>query len=114
MQELGPEQAEAIASLLPHGRLEPRLDYEGIGIALRHPAEVAPLALPRREARIARLAPGTWPGLEAPLEVVNLHVLAPHQLPPWRTFAARDRARCAASRAGWTRTPIRRASCAAT
>ena len=89
VQELGPEQAQAIASLLPHGRLEPRLDCEGIGIALRHPAEVARLGLPRRDARIARLAPGTWPGLEAPLEVVNLHVVAPHQLPPWRTFAAR-------------------------
>jgi endonuclease/exonuclease/phosphatase (EEP) superfamily protein YafD len=89
VQELGPEQADAIARVMPHGRLEPRLDCEGMGIALRHPASVTPLALPRRNARIARLVPGTWPGLEAPLEVVNLHVVAPHQLPPWRTFATR-------------------------
>jgi endonuclease/exonuclease/phosphatase (EEP) superfamily protein YafD len=89
VQELGAEQADAIARVMPHGRLEPRRDCEGMGIALRHPAAVTPLQLPRRDARIARLAPGAWPGLEAPLEVVNLHVVAPHQLPPWRTFATR-------------------------
>jgi endonuclease/exonuclease/phosphatase (EEP) superfamily protein YafD len=89
VQELGPAQAEAIASVLPHGRLEPRLDSEGMGIALRHRGTVEALALPRRDARIARLTPGIWPGLEVPLEVVNLHVMAPHALPPWRTFATR-------------------------
>jgi endonuclease/exonuclease/phosphatase (EEP) superfamily protein YafD len=89
VQELGLEQADAIARVMPHGRLEPRHDCEGMGIALRHPAAVGALELPRREARIARLAPGAWPGLETPLEVVNLHVVAPHQLPPWRTFATR-------------------------
>lgn len=89
VQELGPAQAEAIASVLPYGRLEPRRDCEGLGIALRHPAEVTLLQLPRRDARIARLAPGTWPGLEVQVEVVNVHVVAPHSLPPWRTFATR-------------------------
>jgi endonuclease/exonuclease/phosphatase (EEP) superfamily protein YafD len=89
LQELGPEQAEAIRSVLPHGRLEPRRDFDGMGIALRHPARVDPLGLPRRDARIARLAPGEWPGLECPIEVVNVHVLAPHALPPWRTLATR-------------------------
>jgi endonuclease/exonuclease/phosphatase (EEP) superfamily protein YafD len=89
VQELGPAQAEAIASVLPHGRLEPRLDAEGMGIALLHPGAVEALALPRRDARIARLTPGIWPGLEAPVEVLNLHVVAPHALPPWRTFATR-------------------------
>jgi endonuclease/exonuclease/phosphatase family metal-dependent hydrolase len=89
VQELGPEQAEAIASVLPHGQLEPRADYDGMGIALRRPGEVDALALPHRDARIARLSPGAWPGLTAPLEVVNLHVLAPHAPPPWRTLATR-------------------------
>jgi endonuclease/exonuclease/phosphatase family metal-dependent hydrolase len=89
VQELGPEQAEAIASVLPHGRLEPRDDHDGMGIALCKPAEVEVLELPRRDARIARLAPGNWPGLSAPIEVVNLHVLAPHARPPWRTIATR-------------------------
>jgi endonuclease/exonuclease/phosphatase family metal-dependent hydrolase len=89
VQELGPAQAEAIAGVLPYGRLEPRLDFDGMGLALRHPAAVGPLELPRRDARIARLAPGVWPGLETPVEVVNIHVVAPHSLPPWRTFATR-------------------------
>jgi endonuclease/exonuclease/phosphatase (EEP) superfamily protein YafD len=89
VQELGPAQADVIASLLPHGRLEPRDDYEGMGIALRHSAPVVAVALPRRDARIARLGPGTWPGLEAPVEIVNVHVLAPHALPPWRTWRTR-------------------------
>jgi len=89
VQELGPEQAESIASVLPYGRLEPRQDYDGMGIALRRPGLVDNLSLPHRDARIARLAPGSWPGLSAPLEIVNLHVIAPHAPPPWRTFATR-------------------------
>lgn len=89
VQELGHAQAEAIASLLPHGRLEPRADYEGIGIALRRPAEVRSVPLARRSARVARLAPDAWPGLEREVEVVNVHVLAPHALWPWRTWPTR-------------------------
>ncbi len=91
VQELGPAQARAIASVLPHGRLEPRDDYEGMGIALLHPAQVGAVALPRRDARVAQLSPGAWPGLEAPVEIVNVHVLAPHALPPWRTWQTRIR-----------------------
>jgi endonuclease/exonuclease/phosphatase (EEP) superfamily protein YafD len=89
VQELGPDQAEAIASVLPYGQLDPRSDYEGMGIALRHPSPVEAIALPRRDARVARLAPGSWPGLEACVEIVNVHVLAPHALPPWRTWPTR-------------------------
>lgn len=89
VQELGHEQAEAIASVLPYGHLEPRLDYEGMGIALRRPAEVRPLSLDRRDARVARLAPDLWPGLEREVEVVNVHVLAPHAFPFWRALRTR-------------------------
>jgi endonuclease/exonuclease/phosphatase (EEP) superfamily protein YafD len=89
VQELGPAQADAIASLLPYGRLEPRSDYDGMGIALRHPAPVANVPLRHREARVAQLAPGLWPGLDLPVEIVNVHVLAPHAPPPWRTFPIR-------------------------
>ena len=39
-QELAPEQAEALSQVLPHGRLEPRDDCLGMGIALRAPAAV--------------------------------------------------------------------------
>lgn len=89
VQELGPEQADVIAARLPYGHLAPRADYDGMGIALRHPGSVEPLALPHRAAHLARLAPESWPGLSAPLEIVNLHVLAPHVRPPWRTFRTR-------------------------
>jgi endonuclease/exonuclease/phosphatase (EEP) superfamily protein YafD len=89
VQELGHEQAEAIASVLPHGRLEPRLDYEGMGIALRRPTEVNPLSLERRNGWLARLAPELWPGLDREVEVVNVHVLAPHAFPFWRTLQTR-------------------------
>jgi endonuclease/exonuclease/phosphatase (EEP) superfamily protein YafD len=89
VQELGHEQAEAIASVLPHGRLEPRHDFDGMGIALRRPAEVAALPLEKRAARIARLDPDAWPGLEREVEIVNVHVLAPHAYPLWRTLPTR-------------------------
>lgn len=89
LQELGPAQANAIANALPHGRLEPRAGYDGMGIALRHPSPVSSLALPHREACVARLAPGVWPGLDRTVEIVNVHVLAPHAPPPWRTLGIR-------------------------
>jgi len=77
VQELGPRQADALAHLLPHGKLEPTPDGDGLGIALRNPAEVRRLALPQRDALVARLSPGSWPGLEQSLEVVNAHLANP-------------------------------------
>ena len=46
VQELGPRQAEALAALLPHGKLEPTPDGVGMGVALRRPGAVERLALP--------------------------------------------------------------------
>ena len=91
-QELGARQAAAIARVLPHGKLEPgatRRDFNGMGIAARRPLEVSRLALPRRDARIATLSPNDWPELGAALELVNLHIQAPHTFPQWRAFATR-------------------------
>jgi len=86
LQELAPEQAEAVAEVLPHGRLEPATDHDGMGIALRRPAPLEALPLPRRALRTARLAPEAWPGLVAPLSVWNVHIEAPHSRPGslWR------------------------------
>lgn len=89
VQELVPEQAHALERVLPHGRLEPAHDHEGMGLALRHPAPVQQLPLTARPAWMARLDGGAWPSLVGPLEVVNVHVLAPHRWPPWRTLAQR-------------------------
>jgi len=83
VQELGPRQAEALAALLPHGKLEPTADGMGMGVALRRPGTVERLALPHRDARVARLTPEEWPELGARVEIVNLHLAAPHTRVPW-------------------------------
>ena len=89
VQELGPDQADALASVLPHGRLEPATDHNGMGIALRGPAEVGQLALRCRPLRSARLDPKEWPGLAEPLCIWNAHVCAPHCFPVLRSLAIR-------------------------
>ncbi len=91
-QELGARQASAIARVLPHGKLEPgasRRDHDGMGIAARRPLATSRLALPRRDARRAELAPSEWPELGEGLELVNLHIQAPHVFPQWRSLALR-------------------------
>jgi endonuclease/exonuclease/phosphatase family metal-dependent hydrolase len=77
VQELGPSQAEQLTPLFPHGKLEPTLEGTGLGIALRRPGEVERLALPGRDARVARLAAGDWPGLSRDIEIVNAHLANP-------------------------------------
>lgn len=80
-QELGFEQAEAIAEVLPHGLLAPSTGADGTGIALRSPAAFESVAMPYRDLRVARLAPADWPGLPGPLELASVHVAAPHIRP---------------------------------
>jgi len=77
VQELGPRQAEALATLLPHGKLEPTPEGTGLGIALRHPGEVEWLPLPHRDACVARLSPSGWPGLAREVEILNAHLANP-------------------------------------
>jgi endonuclease/exonuclease/phosphatase (EEP) superfamily protein YafD len=88
-QELAPEQAEALARVLPHGRLEPARDNTGMGIALRRAASLSCVTLPCRDARVAELDPAVWPELSAPLEVIGVHVIGPHVWPPWRAWPLR-------------------------
>jgi len=78
VQELGHEQAEALAARFPHGRLAPRADYDGSGIALARPGRVEPVPIAGRGAHRAILEPDAWPELAAPLEVLGVHVFAPH------------------------------------
>jgi endonuclease/exonuclease/phosphatase (EEP) superfamily protein YafD len=86
VQELGPRLADTLAALLPHGKLEPTPDGMGMGMALSRPATVERLALPHRDARVARLAPEHWPELRERVEVMNVHISAPHTRVPrsWR------------------------------
>jgi endonuclease/exonuclease/phosphatase (EEP) superfamily protein YafD len=77
LQELAPAQAEVLARVLPFGKLEPRVDHSGMGIALRAPGSVRSLELPYRSAFVADL-PGPD---DDPIEVLNVHLAAPH-VPP--------------------------------
>jgi endonuclease/exonuclease/phosphatase (EEP) superfamily protein YafD len=80
-QELSPEQASVIEAQLPFGVLLPRRDMNGMGLALRRPAQVGLLQLPQRPALVARLSPPHWSSLSAPIEVINVHLSAPTRLP---------------------------------
>lgn len=88
-QELSARHAGIISEVLPHGKLEPTADNRGLGIALRHPGDVQRLALRERDARVVELLPGEWPGLPARIELVNVHIQAPHVFPQWRSLACR-------------------------
>lgn len=78
VQEIHPVQAEALARVMPFGKLEPARDHKGMGIALREPGSVRPIVLPYRGAFAAEL-PG--PDGDEPIEVLNLHLAAPHVHP---------------------------------
>jgi len=82
-QELGWENAEAVASELPYGRLEPTEDFHGMGIALRHEADYEQIPLYHRPARHVTLDPGIWPGLSRPISLINVHFQAPHSTSPF-------------------------------
>jgi endonuclease/exonuclease/phosphatase family metal-dependent hydrolase len=91
VQELSPEQADALARVLPHGQLEPDRHFSGMGIALRRPAGISRLPLVHRNGQIARIDPADWPELCRPVELVNVHVSAPHVWPVWTQLARRRR-----------------------
>ena len=86
VQELAPPQAEVLGRVLPFGKLEPARDHHGMGIALRAPGSVRALRLPYRSAFVAELP---RPDDDEPVEVLNLHLAAPHVHPVAQRF--RDR-----------------------
>ncbi len=83
VQEVEARQAHALAAVLPYGDLAPASDHTGMGIALRRPAPVRRIPLPCRDAHVVRLTPQEWPILVESLEVVNVHIAAPHIPPFW-------------------------------
>jgi endonuclease/exonuclease/phosphatase (EEP) superfamily protein YafD len=89
-QEMGPKTSGVVADTLPHGYLDPREGLFGMGIATRFPATVEALSLEGRTGWVARLEPGAWPDLEAPLDVYDVHLTNPIDR-PWR--ASRDQRR---------------------
>lgn len=89
VQELGPGLAGVIAESHPNGRLDPKQDGFGLGIATRHPAAVQPVSLPKRSGLSAALEPASWPELDAPVEIVNVHLTNPIDWPWSASRAAR-------------------------
>ncbi len=81
-QEMTPEQADAIAQVMPHGQLMPAHDHSGMGIATRWPVETSLIPLYMRSAPVIRLNPDTWSQLDRPLEVINVHMYAPQVVTP--------------------------------
>ncbi len=87
-QELGPNQARALSERYSHGKLDPATDYRGMGIAANRPIEVNRISLSCRDARVARVEREVF-GVRSDFELINLHLLAPHCWPPWRTLPGR-------------------------
>lgn len=81
VQELGPKLAEALARILPAGKLGPNEINRGLGIACRHDVEVEQFALPARDGWVARLSPASWSQISQPIEIVNVHIMGPHTWP---------------------------------
>ena len=60
-----------------------------MGIALREPARLRRLKLPHRDARIAEISCERPSGARLELELLNVHVRAPHWVPGVRTLTQR-------------------------
>jgi endonuclease/exonuclease/phosphatase (EEP) superfamily protein YafD len=86
VQELATVQAEALARVLPFGRLEVRPYMMGIG--LRQPSCVRRIALAGRDAYIAEVTSNASGEV---ITVANAHIIAPHMGPPWKVAALRCR-----------------------
>lgn len=85
VQEITPHQAGALTEVLPYGELAPSQWFVGMGIALRRPGTARPVRLGYRDAWVADVAADNG----ASVEVLNVHIRAPHLLPPWRTIRLR-------------------------
>ncbi len=83
LQEAEPRHYETLARALPHGAFHEGRRSSGMGLCLRHaPAEARAIPLAWRPAPWMRLSPANWPGLTRPLEVVAVHIAAPHVYTP--------------------------------
>ena len=76
MQELSPEIAQEISQHLPYGWMWPNMNTRGMGIALlKPPVKLGWIPMPRVNASVAVI---DWEGMSAPLQIVGMHLAAPH------------------------------------
>lgn len=97
VQELGFASAKVIADSHPHGHLDPREDFFGLGVAAKRPVTVERLVLPERSGWVARLDPDDWPELDTPIEVLDIHLLNPIER-PWKGTQTTRRRQIAGAR----------------
>ena len=97
VQELGFASAKVIAGSHPHGHLDPRDDFMGLGIVAKRPIAVERLELPGRSGWVARLDPTAWHELGGPIEVIDIHLLNPIDR-PWKVTQATRREQIAGTR----------------
>ena len=88
-QELSEDAAEVIAARLPHGRLEPRDDFWGGGIAASREVDVTTFPVTARDGWTARLYPTVWPSLSNELVVAGVHYANPIDRPVRRSLTIR-------------------------
>jgi endonuclease/exonuclease/phosphatase family metal-dependent hydrolase len=89
VQEMTPEQGYALANVLPHGELQPDRRNNGMGIVMGRPAKMSSIPMHCRDARVAHLEPSEWPELDEPLEIINIHIVAPQVMLPKPSFVIR-------------------------
>lgn len=82
LQEVSFDQAEPLTRLLDFGEIVPSDYFIGRGLLCRHPVKIERVPLVWGFALTARLEPGDWNPLTGPVEIMNLHVAAPHMLSP--------------------------------
>ena len=80
-QELSHAHARALERLLPYGDLAHDQIVKGNGIACRNPVASRRIRLPKRDAWEVTLAPEHWSSLTESLQVLNVHISAPHLWP---------------------------------
>jgi endonuclease/exonuclease/phosphatase (EEP) superfamily protein YafD len=80
-QELSTAHASALNAALPYGDLDHDQIVKGNGIASRRPVTCRRVALPKRDAWVATLEPADWPALRETIQIVNVHISAPHLWP---------------------------------
>jgi endonuclease/exonuclease/phosphatase (EEP) superfamily protein YafD len=89
VQEISFAQVDRLAAVMPFGKFEPDATHRGMGIGLRYPGSVWRLPLPCRDAFVAEFHPPDRPLHAEPVEILNVHVAAPHILPPWHALRLR-------------------------
>lgn len=80
-QELSPAHARALQRRLPYGDLDHDQIIKGNGIAARRPVTSRRIHLPKRDAWEVTLTPEHWTPLQETVQVLNVHISAPHLWP---------------------------------